>query len=109
VTTLPHAQDAGTTAKRFTFDSGSRAIAYVVAILGTVTIASFARTHFAPERSERRPPSIGTSQRSRRQAGRGRGEPERGGANLSGPPHHDDRAVRGGRPYRCSRGFLPNK
>ena len=51
MTTLPHAQDAGTKAKRFTMGSNARAIAFVVAIIGTVTIAPFAllsRAHFAP-------------------------------------------------------------
>src|SRR5260370_39898593 len=51
MTTLPHAQDSGTKAKRLTIGSDARAIAYVVAIIGTVTIAPFAllgRAHFAP-------------------------------------------------------------
>jgi len=51
MTTLSHAQDAGTKAKRFTMGSNARAIAFVVAIIGTVCIAPFAllsRAHFAP-------------------------------------------------------------
>ena len=50
MTTLPHAQDAGTKAKRFTMGSNARAIAFVVAIIGTFAIAPFAllsRAHFA--------------------------------------------------------------
>ena len=50
MTTLPHTRDAGTKAKRFTIGSDARAIAYVVAIIGTVTIAPFAvlnPAHFA--------------------------------------------------------------
>jgi hypothetical protein len=42
MTTPSHAQDAGTKAKRFTIGSDARAIAYVMAIIGTVTIAVLA-------------------------------------------------------------------
>jgi hypothetical protein len=50
MTTLFHALDAGTNAKRFTIGPYARAIACVMMIIGTVTIAAFAlsRAHFAP-------------------------------------------------------------
>jgi len=50
MTTLPHTQDSLKKAKRFTIGSDARAIAYVVAIIGTVTVAPFALlgAHFAP-------------------------------------------------------------
>src|SRR5215468_434128 len=50
MTTLPHAQEARTKAKGFTIGSDARAIAYVVAIIGVVTVAPFALfgQHFAP-------------------------------------------------------------
>jgi hypothetical protein len=42
MTTFPHAQDPGTKVKRLTIGSDVRATAYVMAIIGTVTIAVFA-------------------------------------------------------------------
>jgi hypothetical protein len=42
MTTFPYAQDTGTKAKRLTIGSDARATAYVMAMIGTVTIAVFA-------------------------------------------------------------------
>jgi hypothetical protein len=50
MTTLSHAQDSGTKAKRFTISSDARAIVYAIAIISTVTVAPFVLLgqHFAP-------------------------------------------------------------
>src|SRR5215475_2671328 len=50
MTTLSHAQDSGTKARRFTISSDARAMAYVIAIMGAVTVAPFALfgQHFSP-------------------------------------------------------------